>query len=109
MIDFIFISIEPVDTTGFKFDGTRIRYIMGAFIFFSFGLFFNYRVKSEIKKICPRGKNHLLGGKRKRNIRTFHEDFKNIMMFTVVTIVDELTIHLLQIYEETLGRLLHSK
>ena len=81
---------------------------MGAFIFFSFGLFFNYRVKSEIKKICPRGKNHLLGGKRKRNIQTFHEDFKNIMMFTVTTIVDESTIQLLQIYEETLGRLLHS-
>ena len=89
---------------GLKFVEPRIRYIIGAFIWFAFGFFFNYRVKSEMKKICPRGENYLIGGKRKRNLQTFDEDLKKVIMFNIFTILDETNIHLTQNYEEILGK-----
>ena len=81
----------------------RIRHLITVVIWFSFGYFFTWSSRAEVKKLCPGGKNSLLGGKQKRNIQTLEQDFRMLLCWCVFTVLDNCLVVFVQAYQHILG------
>ena len=98
----------------------RLFSFITAFIWFSFSVFFKRNVNKTIDQLCPQGNLSSLGGKEKRNIQTLgicvvvvihynilssslDGDLCMVSLFILFLILDNITVILLQTYQDQLG------